>query len=133
MIKMLLSFAPDGLDARDEHGWTILLWCTWLNRQANVSALLRAGATASPTSSKDMRRFPSKKNPSQLGHIAQQWDNQDRTAVCLLLEATESEEARRQFLQEAYDAWSEQIQAEHAAKKKDIVSEPAYETSVDAA
>ena len=132
MLKTLLSFAPEGLDARDEHGWTALMWCARLNRQANVSALLRAGATASLTSSKDMWRFPSKKTASQLGRIAQQWDNQDRTAVCLLLEAAESEEVRRQFLQEAYDARSEQIKTEHAAKKKDIVSEPATETSVDA-
>lgn len=132
MLKALRSSGPAGLDARDENGWTALMWAARLNRQANVSALLREGASASLRSSKDVWRFPSNKTASQLARIAHEWDNEDRTALCVLLEAAEADEARSRVLQDAYNARSEQVKAEHAAKKEDAVSAPTDDTGDDA-
>lgn len=132
MLKALRSSGPAGLDARDENGWTALMWAARLNRQANVSALLREGASASLRSSKDVWRFPSNKTASQLARIAHEWDNEDRTALCVLLEAAEADEARSRVLQDAYNARSEQVKAEHAAKKEDAVSAPTDDPGDDA-
>ncbi len=132
MLKTLRTLGPAGVDARDENGWTALMWSARLNRQANVCALLREGATASLRSSKDVWRFPSNKTASQLARIASEWDNQDRTELCVLLEAAESDEARSRVLQDAYNARSEQVKAEHAANKKDAVFVPVDDTADEA-
>lgn len=122
MLKVLHSGGVGGLDAVDENGWTCLMWCARLNRPANISALLQAGARASQRSTKDVWRYPARQTASQLSQYAQDWDGADRVAVRQQLEAAESEEGRSRALQAAYDERTEAVKAGHAAAKKDIVS-----------
>jgi|EP01046_Picozoa_sp_COSAG06_P020972 hypothetical protein len=129
MLKALHALGPGGLDATDENGWTCLMWSARLNRPANVSALLRAGATAGLRSTKEVWRFAARRTASQLARLAQEWDGADRSALCLLLEAAEAEEERSRNLQAVYDARTEQVKAGHAAAKKDIVSGVAEEAA----